>query len=202
MSEALMRMIANARAEYAAEKPDHTTAHRPPVAYTRDEKEKVMVPDDRPIEVFEPGSEFMVIRQSVPDSATQSTQVGVPISSRLMRLLTNNYGDEFLMHRAVTQVWKWCDQNHVHPDRRSPDPLHYERGYICPYLVMDVVTAQPGVWLSGVEESWVPRVRDGFYMHLIRHAAEESDLEYDEAAQLLEAALRHMNHKITFWAAA
>lgn len=200
MSEALMRMIANARAEWALESPDHTAAHRPPVASYFDEKERAPVPDDRPLVILDP--ETRLPKELVPDSATQSTQVGVPISAGLFRILTNNFGREYLIHRAVREVWNWCHLNHVKPERRSPDPLHFERGYICPYLVADVVAAKPGVWLAGIEESWLPKHLDAFYAHLIRHSAEESDLEYDEAAQLLEAALRHMDHKRTFWAAA
>ena len=85
----LERTIADHRAMMRDELDFNPTQRTPPVAYTWSEAERALVPDDRPL-VINP---LTAEEQEIPDSATQSTQVGLPMSGRLLRYLQGPTAD-------------------------------------------------------------------------------------------------------------
>lgn len=193
MSTAVTDLIGRARAEWAAELDFAPSASRPPVAYTWDSGLRAMVPDDRPL-LINPGTPH---EQRIADSATQSTRVGAPLSARLVRLLSRAYGSDMGLHRALPQLEDWCRRRHVKAD----EPLHAERGYLCPRLVTFVVLTANGAGEHGMEEAWRPELRAAWYRRLVRAAALDEDLDYDEAADFIAAALRQCNEWIDAWRA-
>lgn len=99
----------------------------PPVAYTWSDTERAMVPDDRPVEIFEPGTDFMVSREKFQDSPTQSTKVGMPMSARMLRYLQGPAADT-PWSTAFKALRQECRRNH--PNHRGRD-VPYWRGSLC-----------------------------------------------------------------------
>lgn len=105
----------------------------PPVAYTW-ERGEGMVPDDRPLVYFVDGRYI-----EVPDSATQSTQVGMPMSSRMYRYLAGP-SPETPWAVSLRKLRTWCRANH--PTHYGPDVRHW-RGSLCWQMVFLTVVGKP-----------------------------------------------------------
>ena len=101
----------------------------PPVAYKWDRSQRAMVPDDSPL-VINPLTADEI---QVPDSATQSTQVGVPMSGRMYRYLVGPTAET-----PWAFAWKalrgHCRRSH----RYHMTPPHW-RGALCWQLVNLVI---------------------------------------------------------------
>lgn len=111
------------------------TQRTPPVAYTWDEAQRIMVPDDRPL-VINPMTADEIL---VPDSATQSTQVGMPMSGRMLRYLQGP-GPDTPWAIALRGLRAECRRNH--PYHRGP-AVPYWRGSLCWQLVYMTVIGKP-----------------------------------------------------------
>lgn len=105
----------------------------PPVAFTWDKVERAMIPDDSPL-VINPLKPNQI---EVPDSATQSTQVGMPMSSRMLRYLSGPAPDT-AWATALKSLRKHCRDNH--PDHRRHPAW---RGSLCWQLVFMTVVGKP-----------------------------------------------------------
>jgi hypothetical protein len=106
---------------------------RPPVAYVHYPGEG-MVPDDRPLVYFVDGRYV-----EVPDSATQSTQVGMPMSGRMLRYLQGPAADT-PWAAALKSLRAWCRREH--PFHRGAT-VPYWRGSLCWQLVVLTVIGKP-----------------------------------------------------------
>lgn len=99
---------------------------RPPVAYVYDEHERALVPDTRPLVIFKDGAYV-----EVPDSATQSTQVGMPMSARMLRYVQDP-GPDTPWSKALRSLKAECIKSHpYHRSATAP----YWRGSLCWSLV-------------------------------------------------------------------
>ena len=113
---------------------DFTPSQRtPPVAYTFDETERAMVPDDRPLVV----NYLKPDEYSIPDSATQSTQVGMPMSGRMLRYLQGPTADT-PWATSLMALRSECRRRHRH----HRGPKHW-RGSLCWQLVYMTVVGKP-----------------------------------------------------------
>ena len=178
MPDELMRRIANMRADWAAERQFAPSSSRPVLTYEWDAHDRVMVPDEVDV-----------------------SRIGKTLSGKMQRVLQRSYGMDMPVQRAILDLWGWCRHRHVKPDRGIPEPLHYERGMICPRLVLEIVAYSNGTGEHGIEEAWLPHLRDNYYARLIRRAAELEDLDYSEAKDFIAGALLRMDSKITLWTA-
>lgn len=124
--------IEDHRAMYRAELDFNPSQRTPPVAYTYDSTERAMVPDDRPLVYFVDGRYV-----EVPDSATQSTQVGMPMSGRMYRYVAGPTL-ETPWATALGELRAWCRRNH----RYHMTPKHW-RGSLCWQLVFLTVIGKP-----------------------------------------------------------
>lgn len=125
---ALDRAIEDHRALYRADIDFNPTQRTPPVAYTWDEERRMMVPDDRPL-VINPLTANEV---TVPDGPTQSTQVGMPISGRMLRYLMGPTHDT-PWATALKALRVYCRRHHEF-HRAADRP--YWRGSLCHQLVV------------------------------------------------------------------
>jgi hypothetical protein len=119
------QQIADHRGMYRDELDFSPSQRTPPVAYTYDDARRMLVPDDRPLVI----NAMTADEIEVPDSATQSTQVGVPMSGRMYRYLVGP-----TQETPWASSWKalrsWCRKNH----RYHTQPPHW-RGALCWELV-------------------------------------------------------------------
>ena len=161
---ALERLIADHRAAYRSELDFNPTQRTPPVAYTWDKEQRTMVPDDRPL-VINPLSPD---EQEIPDSATQSTQVGMPMSGRMLRYLQGPTADT-PWASALKSLRAHCRKNH----RYHSAPPHW-RGSLCWQMVYLVVVGKPR----------------GGGPATIQEAA--GILQYDNPEPILRAAFDHL----------
>jgi hypothetical protein len=175
-SERMLLTIANLRADYAAELHFSPSSSQPVLSFTWNDHERMLVPDE-----------------------IEASEVGKTLSGRMVRLLSRSYGSSMPLQRAMVDLWGWCKRRHVAPDNGGSEPLHHERGLICPRIVHDVLVHANGSGEHGIEEAWLPSLRDNYYCRLIRRAATLEDLEYDEAREFLAGALRRMELKMTLW---
>jgi hypothetical protein len=129
---ALQQAIETHRELYRAELHFSPSQRTPPVAYRFDEKERALVPDDRPL-VINPLTADEI---EVPDSATQSTQVGMPMSSRMLRYLQGPTADTPWSF-SLARMRGWCRKNH----RYHMTPPHW-RGSLCWQFVYYVVVRE------------------------------------------------------------
>ena len=132
---ALEHLIADHRAAYRSELDFNPTQRTPPVAYTWDKEQRTMVPDDRPL-VINPLSPD---EQEIPDSATQSTQVGMPMSGRMLRYLQGPTADT-PWASALKSLRAECRRKH--PYHRSAE-APYWRGSLCWQLTFLVIVGKP-----------------------------------------------------------
>jgi hypothetical protein len=175
-TERMLLSIANFRADYAAELHFSPSSSRPVLSFTWDERERMLVPDE-----------------------IEASEIGKTLSGRMVRVLSRSYGSDMLVQRAMLDLEGWCRRRHVAPDKGAPEPLHDERGLLCPRIVHEVIVHGNGSGEHGIEEAWLPSLRDNFYCRLIRRAAELEDLEYEEAREFLAGALRRIELKMTLW---
>lgn len=172
MTDQLLLRIARLRAELQAERHFAPSSSRPVLNYSWDDRERMMVPDE--IDV---------------------SQIGATLSSRMNRVLARSYGSDMGVQRALQRVEPWCARKHA----KAGEPLHHERGYICPRIARYVLLT--GYGEQGIEEAWHPELRDHWYRRLIIKAADDEQLEYDECAQFLSAALMAMEKWTDEWQA-
>jgi hypothetical protein len=173
-----MLRIARTRADWAAERQFAPSSSRPVLTYEWDERERVMVPDEVDV-----------------------SRIGKTLSGKMQRVLQRSFGQDMPVQRSILDLWGWCKVRHVKPDRGTPEPLHHERGLICPRLIVEVVAYCNGTGEHGIEEAWLPELRSNYYRRLIRRAAILEDLEYEEARDFIAGALLRMDSKMTIWAA-
>lgn len=171
---AVTDLIAAARAEWAAELDFAPSSSRPVLTWSWDGHAHTMLPDQ-----------------------LEASAIGSTISARMVRLLSRNYGADMGMHRALGQLEGWCRRRHV----EQHEPLHEARGYLCPRLVGYVVLTANGAGEHGLDDAWAPGLRDNWYRRLVRRAALDEDLDYDEAADFIAAGLRQCNEWIDAWRA-
>lgn len=160
----LERTIADHRAMYRDELDFPPSQQTPPVAFTYSETERAMVPDDRPL-VINP---FTADAIEVPDSATQSTQVGMPMSAAMLRYLLGPTPST-PWATSLKTMRAWCRREH----RYHRTPKHW-RGSLCWQLVYTVVIGKP---LGGGPAT-------------IHEAA--LILQYDDPEPVLRAALQYI----------
>ena len=125
--------IADHRGMYRDELDFTPTQRTPPVAYTFDKERRMMVPDDSPL-VINP---LKPNQYEVPDSATQSTQVGMPMSGRMLRYLQGPTADT-PWAVALKSLRAECRRRHRH----HRGPAHW-RGSLCWQLVFMCVVGKP-----------------------------------------------------------
>lgn len=101
---------------------------RPPVAYVYDTRERALVPDSRPLVYTVPGKGVI----EVPDSPTQTTAIGVPISTRLLRYLQQPSSHDTPWASSLLRLRVECRRSH--PYHRAGD-RPYWRGSLCHQLV-------------------------------------------------------------------
>ena len=171
MTDLLLR-IARLRSELQAERHFAPSSSRPVLNYSWDDRERMMVPDE--IDV---------------------SQIGATLSSKMQRVLSRSYGSDMGVQRALQRVEPWCARKHA----KAGEPLHHERGYICPRLVLTVLLM--GYGEQGLGSAYPQELIDQFYRALIQKAADDEQLEYREAAEFLSAALMAMERWITEWEA-
>jgi hypothetical protein len=106
---------------------------RPPVAYVYHQGDG-LVPDDSPL-VINP---LKPNQYQIPDSATQSTQVGMPMSGKMLRYLQGPATSETPWAVALKMLRAWCRRNH----RYHRAPKHW-RGSLCWQLVYMTVVGKP-----------------------------------------------------------
>ena len=123
----LQDSIEDHRAMMRSELDFNPTQRTPPVAYKWDRVQRAMVPDDSPL-VINPLTPDQI---EVPDSATQSTQVGMPMSGRLLRYLQGPSADTPWAN-AVFRLRAECRRKHPH--HRGAD-VPYWRGSLCHELI-------------------------------------------------------------------
>jgi hypothetical protein len=128
----LEQAIETHRAMFRDELDFSPSQSRPPVAY-KYQRGEGMVPDDSPL-VINPLSADEIV---VPDSATQSTQVGMPMSGRMLRYLQGPTADT-PWATALGMMRAWCRRNH----RYHMTPKHW-RGSLCWQLVYMTVVGKP-----------------------------------------------------------
>lgn len=131
----LEHTIQQHRAYFRDELDFNPTQRTPPVAYKFDERERAMVPDDSPL-VINPLTADEI---EVPDSATQSTQIGMPMSSRMLRYLQGPAADT-PWSLGLKRLRSWCRREH--PYHRSAE-APYWRGSLCWQLVFLVIVGKP-----------------------------------------------------------
>ena len=131
----LERTIADHRAMMREELDFNPTQRTPPVAYTWSDTERALVPDDRPL-VINPLSPD---EQEIPDSATQSTQVGMPMSGRMLRYLQGPTADT-PWASALKSLRAECRRKH--PYHRAADAPFW-RGSLCWQLTYLVIVGKP-----------------------------------------------------------
>lgn len=107
----------------------------PPVAYTFDKVRRMMVPDDSPLVI----SAFTADEQIIPDSATQSTQIGMPMSGRMYRYLQGPTPDT-PWAAALKALRVKCRRDHEY-HRAADRP--YWRGSLCWQFVVLTVIGKP-----------------------------------------------------------
>ena len=174
MSDELMVRIANARADWAAERQFAPSSSRPVLTYEWDAHEKVMVPDEVDV-----------------------SRIGKTLSGKMQRVLQRSFGQDMPVQRALKRLEPWCHRRHIQPR----EPLHDDRGFLCPRLVIRVVTYCNGTGEHGIEESWLPELRSNWYRRIIRASAMDEDLAYDEAADFIAGGLVQMQSWMDEWAA-
>jgi hypothetical protein len=181
----LLTQIANLRADYAAELHFAPSSSRPVLDYV--------------VEQYRDRT-GRTVRELVPDpEGSDVSAIGYTLSKRMQRVMQRSYGVDFTVNRALEDLWGWCMYRHVRPSKGIPEPLHYDRGLICPRVVHEVIVYGNGAGEHGIEESWLPGLRENYYRRLIRRAADLEDIEYEEAEDFIGGAIRHMHHKMTFW---
>lgn len=111
------------------------TQRTPPVAYKWNDRERALIPDDSPL-VIKP---YTPEQYEIPDSATQSTQVGMPMSGRMLRYLQGPAADT-PWAAGLAHLRAHCRRNH--PYHRAAD-RPYWRGSLCWQLVYIVVVGRP-----------------------------------------------------------
>jgi hypothetical protein len=131
----LTEAIAQHRAMMRDELDFSPSQSRPPVAYTFDKVRRMMVPDDSPL-VINPLTANEI---TVPDSATQSTQVGVPMSGRMLRYLQGPTADT-PWATALKSLRVHCRREH---DNHRGADVPYWRGSLCYQLVFMTVVSKP-----------------------------------------------------------
>ena len=108
----------------------HSASQRtPPVAYQRTERDG-LVADDRPLVYFVDGRYI-----EVPDSATQSTQVGMPMSGRMYRYVSGP-SPETPWSAALMRLRAHCRKEHR---RRYHSVEKHWNGSLCHQMVIYVV---------------------------------------------------------------
>src|ERR1044072_666855 len=113
MTDQLLMRIARVRADYARELYFAPSSSKPVLTYSWDDHERMMVPDE--IDV---------------------SQVGATLSAKMQRVLQRSYGADMGVQRALDHLEGWCHRRHVKPR----EPLHEDRGFICPRITRFVVT--------------------------------------------------------------
>ncbi len=169
-----MLRIARMRAELAAELHFNPSSSRPVLTYSWDHHARTMLPDE-----------------------VEMSKIGATLSARMVRLASRGYGTDMAVRRALDRLESWCARRHVKPR----EPLHDERGYICPRLATFLVAFCNGAGEHGMEEAWLPEHRNHWYRRLIRHVAVDEELEYEEAAEFLSGALLQMESWMAEWQA-
>ena len=160
----LEHTIALHRSLYRDELDFSPSQRTPPVAYHY--KGGEMVPDDRPLVINALTPDEII----VPDEATQSTHVGMPMSSRMYRYLAGP-SPQTPWSAALASLRSHCRKNH--PYHRGPT-VPYWRGSLCHQLVYMTVVTKP---LGGGPAT-------------ITEAAQI--LRYDAPEPVLRAALEHI----------
>lgn len=169
-----MLNIARIRADWAAERQFPPSSSRPVLTYEYDAHERVMVPD-----------------------TVDVSRIGKTLSGKMQRVLQRSYGSDMPVQRALSRLEAWCYRRHVRPR----EPLHEERGFICSRLTFKVVTFSNGTGEHGTEEAWLPELRSNWYRRIIRSAAFDEELDYDEAAEFIAGGLVQMQQWMDEWAA-
>lgn len=181
MTADLYRLIANARADLASELHFAPSSSRPVL-------DRVQEP------YFDKAGRRHMEWVDDPEGSDVS-RIGATISKRLQRKLQRNYGLEMTTQRALQRLEPYCARRHL----KAGEPLHFERGYICPRITRFVLTT--GYGEQGIEESWEPHLRNNYYARLIRRAAYDEELEFEEAAEFLAGALQAMQRWCDEWQA-
>ena len=166
----LYEMIVLHRAAYRDELAFSPSQRTPPVAFKWDSVQRMMVPDDSPL-VINPLKPEQV---EIPDSATQSTQVGMPMSGRMLRYLQGP-GPDTPWATALRSLRANCRRNH--PYHRAAD-RPYWRGSLCWQLVFMTIIGKP----------------KGNGPATIQEAAEI--LRYDDPEPVLRLALEYIEQRL------
>jgi hypothetical protein len=125
------------------------------------------------------------------------SKIGKTLSGKMQRVLQQSYGSDMPVQRALRRLEAWCYRRHVKPR----EPLHDERGFICSRLTAKVVTYCNGTGEHGIEEAWMPELRSNWYRRIIRSAAFDEDLDYEEAEDFIAGGLVQMQQWMDEWAA-